>query len=716
MPDVVTPALAKDWIPKLWKQWSTIRTTRKAELQEITNELGDPELLKELYVEPDCQMTNPADVHEEEAYRTFRQPIRQWINGFLEREFFERDGRNTLFVLSDAGMGKTSLLMMLKLTHLMRFWPSGLDFKLMRLGSETLKSVEEVTAKNKTVLLLDALDEDDAAWGRIDERLADLLHATKSFRQVIVTCRTQFFPKGGKGPIKERPEKIEVAGFVCNLIYLSPFNDSQVETYLRKVYPNSLFDRLRKCLTKQDNKDLVKARQLVLRMESLKMRPMLLAYIQDLMEIKVENLREFSIYEALVGHWLLREKRKKTRGPTEEELWQACRIVATHLQLLGRRELSMEELRKLLILQPVAEHIREMEVGGRSLLNRTSAGSFRFAHYSIQEFLVVHDLISGSRPESPLWATDQIVKFAKSWIAETPHKRLLEFPWSKLDIREEITWEIYGVVMVLVPGGTFTLGAKDIDNDSKPIHEVNLSSFRISKYPITNEQYSRYLEKLLQISGKDYARPEPTSWKELGEQYSRHLEKLLQISGKDYAYPEPASWKDIKFNHPKQPVAGVSWHEALTFCRWSGFDLPSEAQWEAAARGKDARRYPWGNERPTDKLVNFRGYVGRTTKVGHYPEGAGPYGTLDQAGNVWEWCWDIWDSRAYQDRDGRQDPILKGDMDDESASRVVRGGSWSRQARQLRAAFRFSYRARSRLNHIGFRVVLNLPPDPASES
>jgi len=131
---------------------------------------------------------NPADFDEEEPGRTFRQPVRQRLNDFLSGEFFKRDGRNTLFVLSDAGMGKSSLLMMLKFSHLLHFWPSELEFRLEKLGPETLAALEVCKNHSKTVLLLDALDEDPAAWGRIEQRMAELLHATKSFRQVILTC------------------------------------------------------------------------------------------------------------------------------------------------------------------------------------------------------------------------------------------------------------------------------------------------------------------------------------------------------------------------------------------------------------------------------------------------------------------------------------------------------------------------------------------------
>ncbi len=697
MPDPVVPiGLAKDWIAQLWQLWSTLREQRREELRQIHNVFGDPELLAQTYIEPDCQLTNPADLHEEEPWRVFRQPVREWLNGFLQGEFFERDGRNTLFVLSDAGMGKSSLLLMLRLSHMLSFWPSELDFRLLKLGPRTLEEIAAVRRRGKTVLLLDALDEDSKAWGRIEDRVMELLHETRAFRQVILTCRTQFFPKAGRAPV-EKPEKVEIAGFVCNLVYLSPFSERQVEEYLRKVYPDTWSDRLRKLVTRQDNPRFDKARRLVLPMQSLRMRPMLLAYVDELMEAEIEDWSEIEVYRALVEHWLLREQRKQPGGPRKEELLQACLAVALHLQASGERVLSAAQLDGLLARAPVAEHIRGLDVGGRSLLNRTSEGGFRFAHYSIQEFLVAHSLIAEELPPpaAPVKATDQIVAFLGSWLEVAPQERLPRVRWRGLDFSgvevgarlAGARWEKHGIELVHVPGGEYELGAEDLEpvkgapeeywDWPKPIHRVQLSSFWIAVHPVTNAQYARFLG----------ARP---------------------------AQRKPEEWDNKRFNAPEQPVVGVSWQEARAFCEWAGFELPSEAQWEAAARGTDQRRYPWGDEEPTPQLVSFGGNweKGQPSPVGLHPAGAGPFGTQDQAGNVWEWCEDAFQEEAYAGRDGQRNPVLTADDGDETVLRVVRGGAWGDPARDLRAAFRGGYRAWSRVRFLGFRVVFRSGPEP----
>ncbi|MCP4654260.1 MAG: hypothetical protein GY856_02455 [bacterium] len=425
--------LPEDWIERLGKLWSGIREAHPDELRFMNDVFSDPEELARLYVEPGCQQVNPANLDEDAPGRAVREPIRDWLNEFLQGEVLRPDGGHTVFVLSDAGMGKSSLLMMLKLTHLAGFWPQELDFRLMKLGPETLAAIERISDHGRTVLLLDALDEDPTAWGRIRERLTDLLQATMGFRQVILTSRTQFFPQQGETPI-ERLGKIEVGGFVCHLLYLSPFGDAQVEAYLRKVYPGTWKDFFRKWVTGRENERLIRARQVIYPMKSLRMRPMLLARIDDLLDAEVREWREYRVYEDLVDHWLQREEeklRKQKKELTKEQLWEACRVVAVHLQETRKRELTLADLDALLETQPAAKRIQSLDVGGRSLLNRTSEGGFRFCHYSIQEFLVAHHLIEqGGDVEEPLHATDQLVAFLLSWVSETPRKRLRRALWA----------------------------------------------------------------------------------------------------------------------------------------------------------------------------------------------------------------------------------------------------------------------------------------------
>ncbi|HEX3526722.1 MAG TPA: SUMF1/EgtB/PvdO family nonheme iron enzyme [Thermoanaerobaculia bacterium] len=214
---------------------------------------------------------------------------------------------------------------------------------------------------------------------------------------------------------------------------------------------------------------------------------------------------------------------------------------------------------------------------------------------------------------------------------------------------QPFTEPLTGIRFLWIPGGRFQMGSNALP-DEQPIHWVQLSPFWVGETQVTNAQYSVFLEKT--------------------------------------KYTEPDYWRDKRFSSPEQPVVGVSWYDVRAFCAWlakvSGWEvtLPSEAQWEFAARGTDGREYPWGPERPdsTRSCFGLDYQKGQPTPAGSYPAGRGPFGTLDQAGNGWEWCRDAWDAKRYlklTERRGEPvDPIAEVPQGDQEEKRVVRGGGW----------------------------------------
>lgn len=389
--DAAAFALAKDWLPSLLSKLREHRSARETEINQIADVFGDPVQLAEFYVEPDCQQFNPADDDEDEVRYIVREPVFSRLQYFFGGHSLT--GGNQLFILGDSGMGKSSVLIMLKLAHLKAFWPKSYDCVLLKIGADTHGQIESIKEKRKTILLLDALDEDPQAWeGHVIHRLRELLIASRNCWRVVISCRTQFF-SAGEDPFNRRG-KVEVGGFVCPVIYLSLFSDVQIDNYLRRRFPRK-------------PERISEAKRLVKKMQSLRFRPMLLAHIEDFLDSETEVWTEYSIYEALIRTWLNRESRKPHHDKQMlniAELWNACNALALHLHAAGKRESA-----EYMIL-------RQFDMGGRSLLNKNSKGEFRFSHYSIQEFLVARALIRGTTSKKPgsVRATDNLIRFLLS--------------------------------------------------------------------------------------------------------------------------------------------------------------------------------------------------------------------------------------------------------------------------------------------------------------
>lgn len=261
---------------------------------------------------------------------------------------------------------------------------------------------------------------------------------------------------------------------------------------------------------------------------------------------------------------------------------------------------------------------------------------------------------------------------------------------------------LFTIEWVTIPAGEFLMGStpeeaeaaytqaklrsslleKRTFNAEVPQHKVYLSEYQISRYEITNAQYRAFVEAT--------NRPPPRGQE--GEEI----------------------WKDENFNAGTQPVVGVTWFDAQAYAEWIGGSLPTEAQWERAARGTERRTYPWGNTPPKARHhANFARRYNHTTSVGHFSNGSSPEGIADLAGNVWEWCLDEYNPTFYQQNKKRvQRNPLNLRFRDVLRARVIRGGAWNVGSTFLRSALRSPFYPLDSTRTIGFRVVR---PRPAIE-
>lgn len=165
--------------------------------------------------------------------------------------------------------------------------------------------------------------------------------------------------------------------------------------------------------------------------------------------------------------------------------------------------------------------------------------------------------------------------------------------------------------------------------------------------------------------------------------------------------PNNSRWDNPQF--AQHPVTDITWFQAQEYAKWVGGRLPTEAEWEKAARGTDGREYPWGNDEPTPELCNYYGSgLGTWTDVGSYPKGASPYGVLDMAGNVWEWTSSQYRYYPYDADDGREDT-------ESDARRTLRGGSWGNFGLDVRCAARDGGFPVGSYGYSGFRVIFSSP-------
>jgi len=660
---------------QLLKRLKNITGDRAQELTLLGDEFTDPYELAEFYIEPHIQAGNPTDRNRGVHLPVPRQSAFALLNKFIDGGKPKyRDGSHQMFLLSDAGMGKSSLLLMIKLMHLADFWPQGCHCALFSLKLDSLKQIERIANKSDTVLLLDGLNEDRLSRNRMPERMLELVQACGGFRRVIISCRSYSFPDVTMtvtGHLTIRA----LAGYNCPVLYLSPFGNQEGQALIAKRLKGFGAGRRR-----------TRASHLLDQNHSLRRQPILLQHIETLLECEgQQNWSVYIFYEALLHRWfshILRTLKEKSSDcghlPKDCAMFNLYVRLALWMEERDRMEITENALRKLLCKNTDFYCLEENLC---PLLNKTSERTFRFSHSIFREFLLAYALVNKRYSFSfPVRATDQLMRFLELAGEPSDHFNQLDltgfkplryvdfyaalFPW-KDRFRSGDKRELIGPEMIILPGGRFRMVDTMIGN-AQAMREVELDSFALGRYPVTFTEYNQF----------------------------------CRATGR-------RGPKDEGWGRERRPVINVSWHDAADYCDWlsrvtgRNYRLPTEAEWEYGCQAGSESMYCFGDNE--HELQDYAWYVknssGKTQPVGE--KKANAWGLYDMHGNVWEWCAD-WYGKDYAPSCPVRNPI----GNEQGAGRILRGGSWDSNSKFVSSSFRFYFSPGLRIIRAGFRVAL----------
>lgn len=240
----------------------------------------------------------------------------------------------------------------------------------------------------------------------------------------------------------------------------------------------------------------------------------------------------------------------------------------------------------------------------------------------------------------------------------------------------------FGIPMVLVPAGTFTMGSNGKSFLERPAHSVTLNNYYIDQYEVANKWYAEFLN-------------------ELGNQFEG-LANWIEAKDPDLRVHQVDGIWIVEPGYEDYPMNEMTWYGARAFCQWRGARLPTEAEWEKAARGTDERTYPWG-EGITCQQANYAGCFYESLPIDSYPESVSPYGAYNMAGNMMEWVADWYDKDYYADSPGENPTGPEtGDF------RIIRGSSWINSPEKLRTTYRFPKLPVLTYTSLGFRCVTDV--------
>ena len=618
----------------------------------------------------------PLRVRKEE---TDDQPVP--LDGYLD-EWLNDAARNHLSLLGDFGTGKTWFSHRLayrmsrgegRIPILITLRDYSRAYDIEQLLTDAVanrfrvplaagfQTLERLNEEGRLLLIFDGFDE-------MERRASDYRTTVENFWQiarlvvprakVILTCRNEFFRH--RREEQETLERDPAATRVLqgdevidlkdkkeyDVVHLTEFDDDQVREALRRRRPDDweeLFERI----------------QALPNIEDLAHRPVLLEMIARTLPQITDpaELNLASLYERYTEDLLRRRLKDADESIAPEERLYFVQELAWEMQNTNRLTIPFSEFPDRVAAHfglrdvPGKAEFFERDIRTQSYLVRDDLGNYKFGHKSMMEFFVARKLAplleNGEAVECSL--TNAVVSFVHHLIAPD-----YQYP---RQIEDD---------MVYVPPGPFIFGREEESN--LQIGQVE-EGFQIDRFPVTNEQYCRFLnERGNQEEGG-------ATW--LWPERNRIAQRKRSFT--------------VKAGYEEHPVVGVSWFGARAYAEWAGKRrLPTEQEWEKAARGVDGRKYPWGEEVSAERCNTRDSGIGDTTPVGHYGEsGESPYGCSDISGNVWEWTASRWEEG--------------------SSSFVIRGGSFDLNLFDAACSSRYDVRPHYLNFSVGFRCARTSP-------
>jgi formylglycine-generating enzyme required for sulfatase activity len=637
------------------------------------------------YVDLGCRTADGSEI----------KPMDDYVDAWLDDP-----ARNHISILGDYGTGKTSFCRQYA-AKLGRRWLADpdrnripilislhyyaktvslqqliTDFLVNRYGIQaSYEAFTRFNADGKLALLFDGFDEmaQKVDYQTTVDNFEELARAVEQQSKVILTCRTPYFRTRQEaeellwGRTSEVPATPEVSGHFperplihltdrpsFEIVHLLPFDDGDIQAILRKRFPAEWEEYWHEI---QETYNLTELAQ----------RPVLLDMIAcSLPELEFSQVvNAAKLYEAYTDLWLTRDWDKGRHLITQHD--KRLFMQALALEMPRRDELSIHYSK---LPEQVQEHFHlekateldyfEHDIRTCSFLNRDPTGNYRFVHKSFQEFFVAQWLAPklSNRTAPAMRINEEIRGFVHGLLADANWPSP---PPEGVEIPEGMVW---------VPPGPFIRGGQP-DLGDGPARVVRLDyGFFIARTLVTNSEFACFVEATGHVT---------TAEKEGKPSVEAHA----YVKGFDWRHPEgPESCIADRMDHP---VVYVSWHDATAYADWAEARLPTQQEWEKAARGIDGRNFPWGDSFDPARCNAPESPTGATTPVGRYsPSGDSPCGCADMVGNVWEWTASKLENSGF---------------------RVLRGGAFDWGAPFATCTSLIWFDSFSRYWYRGFRVV-----------